>query len=80
MIYIPIYGNMSPTGSDSEPGEKVRSGHDTQRQDRRGTDGGELQGEPLQLITTSLHGVTVLKCLVHILKILLIVSNALTCN
>lgn len=51
MMYIPIYGNMSPTGSDSEPGEEVCSGHDTQRQDRRGTDRGELQGEHLQLIT-----------------------------
>lgn len=53
-MYTPIYSNMSPTGSDSEPGEEVCSGHDTQRQDRRGTDGGELQGEPLQPIPLSI--------------------------
>lgn len=36
------HGDMSPTGSDPQPGEEVRGGHDTQRQDGRGTDGGEL--------------------------------------
>ena len=34
--------NCLPTGSDPEPGEEVRGGHDTQRQDGRGADGGEL--------------------------------------
>lgn len=32
----------SSTGSDPEPGEEVRGSHDTQRQDRRRTDGGKL--------------------------------------
>lgn len=33
---------LSPTGSDPEPGEEVRGSNDTQCQDRRGTDRGKL--------------------------------------
>lgn len=35
---------MSKTGSDSESGEEICGRHDTQRQDGRGADWGELQG------------------------------------